>query len=57
MVGVAMDRETGRFAAFPVCNACWRDPSHRVAPLKMHFFQRGQAAAAVAMAGSSNIGQ
>jgi hypothetical protein len=56
MVGVALDVETGAWAAFPVCDACWREPSHRVVPLKMHFFQAGQAAEAVARAGSSDIG-
>jgi hypothetical protein len=56
MVGVAMDRKTESFVVHPVCNACWREPSHRVAPLKMHFFPRSHAASAVARAGSSDIG-
>ena len=56
MVGVTMDRETGEWEAFPVCEMCWRDPAHRVHPLKMHFFPASQAKQAVAMAGSSGIG-
>lgn len=56
MVGVARDRETGGMAAFPVCEACWRWPAHRKAPLKMHFFPRAQARVAVALAGSETLG-
>lgn len=46
IVGVCHD-EAGEMAAFPVCHACWTDPSHRQRPLKMHFFDRSQAEAAV----------
>jgi hypothetical protein len=46
MVGVARD-DDGQMAAFPICHACWADPAHRQRPLKMHFFARGQAGAAV----------
>jgi hypothetical protein len=56
MVGVTHDRESGRSTAFPVCEQCWRDPRHRLVPLKMHFFEASQAAVAVARAGSSNLG-
>lgn len=47
IAGVARDRETGLMTAFPICNACWRDPAHRQRPLKMHFFDRSQADQAV----------
>jgi len=47
MVGVARDAETGKMAAFPVCRACWVDPSHRQRVLKMHFHERSMEAAAV----------
>jgi len=56
MVGVALDAKTRTWVAFPVCDACWREPTHRVVPLKMHFFKASQAAQAVVRAGSSNIG-
>lgn len=56
MVGVCRDAESGRMASFPVCERCWRDPTHRMAPLKMHFFPRFLAEVAVAAAGSSSIG-
>lgn len=56
IVGVTKDQETGQWEAFPVCDLCWRDPSHRVHPLKMHFFPASQAKEAVAKAGSSTIG-
>jgi len=56
IVGVARDRETGEMSAFPVCEPCWRDPAHRKAPLKMHFFPRDQERIAVASAGSPNLG-
>jgi len=46
-VGVAKDVETGHFAPFPVCFLCFRDPEHRTAPLKMHFFEARHAAQAV----------
>lgn len=46
-VGVARDQETARMTAYPMCEACWRDPSHRLARLKMHFFERGQTDQAV----------
>jgi hypothetical protein len=47
IVGVARDEETGKMAAFPVCQACWVNPAHRQVPLKMHFFDRVQADQAV----------
>lgn len=56
VVGVTEDKETGEFAAFPVCEDCWRDPSHRETKLAMHFFPREQEDVAVAMAGSDSIG-
>jgi hypothetical protein len=46
IVGVTRD-EDGRMASFPICHACWMDPSHRQHPLKMHFFDRSQASVAV----------
>jgi ferredoxin len=39
-----------------VCRACHVDPAHRVRPIKGHFFERAQAAAAVRAAGSNEIG-
>lgn len=45
--GVGKDQETGSFEEFPICLDCWRDPAHRTAVLKFHFFQRNQAAQAV----------
>lgn len=45
-VGVTRD-DDGRMAAFPICVACYADPSHRQRVLKMHFFARDQALAAV----------
>jgi hypothetical protein len=47
MAGVMRDEETGLMAEFPVCHLCWTTPSHRTRTLKMHFFDRGSAAAAV----------
>lgn len=38
----------------PVCEACWRDPAHRVRPLKSHFFPRASARVGVLLAGSSD---
>ena len=46
-VGVARDQETGLMTAYPICFACYADPSHRQAPLKMHFFDRASMPAAV----------
>jgi hypothetical protein len=40
----------------PVCDACHRDPAHRKRKIKAHFFPAADADAAVAAAGSSNIG-
>ena len=56
IIGVGWDKEQERFAGYPVCSACWRDPEHRKVKLKMHFFDRSQEATAVTMAGSSNLG-
>ena len=56
MIGVARDAETDEMAAFPVCGPCWKDPAHRITPLKMHFFPRAQEAVAVARAGNGDIG-
>jgi hypothetical protein len=47
MAGVARDEETGLMTEFPICHACWVDPSHRQRVLKMHFFDRASAAVAV----------
>lgn len=49
-VGVARDQETHRMAAYPICYECWQNPAHRKRPLKMHFFERSQAIAAVTAA-------
>jgi hypothetical protein len=49
-VGVARDDETGLMTAYPICGACWSDPSHRQRTLKMHYFQSDQAAVAVTAA-------
>ena len=46
IAGVTRD-DDGRMAEFPVCEECWRNPAHRTAPLKMHFFSRAQAETAV----------
>lgn len=57
IVGVTRDKEdSGKWATFPVCDACWRDPAHRTAPLKMHFFARPDAENALANAGKMNLG-
>ena len=48
-VGVGRDR-AGAWDAFPVCEACWKDPAHRKGTLKMHFFPRSQADSALAAA-------
>ena len=53
---VAVMRDGDDWSAQPVCSACWRDPAHRKAPIKAHFFQRHEAAQALAHAGSSSIG-
>ena len=46
-VGVARDEETDLMTSYPVCYACWADPSHRQHTLKMHFFNVDQADVAV----------
>lgn len=46
-VGVARDQETGLMTAYPICEQCWRDPVHRLWPLKMHFFLAHEAPSAV----------
>ena len=56
IVGIGWDQETNAFAAFPVCDPCWRHPEHRAVKLKMHFFPRDQEAIALAAAGSENLG-
>jgi len=48
-VGVTRD-EDGLMAAFPICQKCWQDPSHRQRVLKMHFFPKQQAPEAVTAA-------
>ena len=48
-------RPDGRMGAYPVCEACYRDPSHRKRVLKLHFFE-GDYRVALARAGSSSIG-
>jgi hypothetical protein len=53
-VGVARDAETGLMTAYPICYACWSDPSHRQVPLKMHFFDQREAQTAV-VAAEENI--
>ena len=45
-VGVTRD-EDGKMAAFPICDACHKDPAHRKYLLKMHFFSAGHADVAV----------
>lgn len=44
------------FVTVPVCDACHRDPEHRVYPLKAHFFPRVAEQQAKAAAGSNQIG-
>ena len=44
--GVGKD-ENGATVQKPVCFLCWKDPGHRKHPLKMHFFEKWQGAAAV----------
>ena len=55
MIGITKD-EGGEMAAFPVCGLCWKNPSHRKARLKMHFFDATQAKLALDYAGSEHIG-
>lgn len=42
-----LETNTGEMVAHPVCEPCWRDPAHRVHPLKMHFALRADADRAV----------
>lgn len=46
-VGVARDAETELMTAYPICFACWSDPSHRQRTLKMHFHLAQNAEEAV----------
>jgi hypothetical protein len=48
------DEETGVMTPYPICHACWADPSHRQRPLKMHFFEARHAEQA-AKAAEDNI--
>lgn len=52
-----------RMASYPVCDACWRAPSHRSkcgglfgVTMKLHYFPKAQERQALAMAGSGHIG-
>ncbi len=58
IVGIGFDGppEDGKFAKFPVCGRCHREPLNRKNPLKMHFFAREQGDEALRRAGSSDIG-
>ena len=49
-VGVCRDEETNLMTAYPICQACWADPSHRLVPLKMHFHNAHDAVEAVTAA-------
>lgn len=53
-VGVTRDTESNLMTAFPICHACFSNPAHRQRPLKMHFFEAGQAIDAV-WAAEANI--
>lgn len=53
-VGVARDDDTNLMTAYPVCQLCWSDPSHRRYILKMHFFDKRLAEQAV-VAAEDNI--
>ena len=55
-VGIGKDEESGTWAAFPVCDRCFRDPAHRQRVLKYHFAPKAQAAIALAHAGSATLG-
>lgn len=55
--GVAVSAPNTRgFVAAPCCDACHRDPAHRVHPIKGHFFAASDAQAAVFHAGSNVLG-
>jgi len=54
-VGIIRD-EDGSFAAFPVCEQCFRVPTTRKYVLKMHFFPKGMKDMALERAGSTDIG-
>lgn len=54
-VGVTREMESGEMAAFPICGLCQRDPTHRKAGLKMHFFPREMKDIAVARAGKGDL--
>lgn len=45
-----LDTGEGELIAHPVCAECWKNPAHRQRALKLHFFERNQAPAAVAAA-------
>lgn len=40
VIGVTRDKVTQQMTGYPICLACWRDPTHRKVPLKMHFFDQ-----------------
>lgn len=44
------------FVSAGVCRNCHVDPTHRVRTIKGHFFESSQAAAAVRVAGSNELG-
>ncbi len=52
---VAVVREGDRFVHKPVCGACHADPANRRTTIKGHFFEKGRAARAVALAGADTI--
>jgi hypothetical protein len=51
----AVVRDEPQWKSVPVCDPCWRDPAHRKAPIKGHFFLRTDAGVAVRLAGSANL--
>lgn len=64
MVGIALRGdvegprvgEGGEYVAHAVCGDCWRIPTRRRPGLKLHFFARDSMDAALAAAGSSDLG-
>ena len=45
----------GQSTTVPICSACQAEPTHRTRPLKVTFFSRMTAGAAVALAGSTRV--
>ena len=57
IVGIKRDPENyNHWASFPICEKCWKDPKHRVFPLKMHFFDKRSEQIALERAGSTDLG-